>query len=125
MSEHDAPAGAAPPCEVVNKTPEEYAATLAKLGVAKVCNKKHRPTGSDEPFVLCEKTGGLATHSACGACSRTRSGKSHNRTSHGRSESRSRCPCASASPDTSARAPTYADNGARGQHDSSARPQTE
>lgn len=93
MSEHDAPAGAAPPCEVVNKTPEEYAATLAKLGVAKVCNKKHRPTGSDEPFVLCEKTGGLATHSACGACSRTRSGKSHNRTSHGRSESRSRCPC--------------------------------
>ena len=57
------------------------------------CNKKHWPTGSDEPFVLCEKTGGLATHSACGACSRTRSGKSHNRTSHGRSESRSRCPC--------------------------------
>ena len=61
---------AAPPFEVINKTPEEYAATLAKLSVAKVCNKKHRPSGSDEQFVLCESIAGLQSHQNCSGCQR-------------------------------------------------------
>jgi len=65
----------APPCEVVKKTKAEYDATLAKLGVAKVCEKKYRPTGSEEPFTLCETTTGVSKNSTCRTCQTERQGK--------------------------------------------------
>ena len=64
-----------PPFELVKKTPEAYAATLAKLGVAKVCNMAFRPTGSLGPFTLCEITAGLTKDSSCNDCKKTKRGR--------------------------------------------------
>lgn len=86
-AEAAAPSGgdsdAPPPCEVVKKTKAEYDATLAKLGVAKVCEKKYRRTGSEEPFTLCETTAGLTPNNTCHACRGDRAGKKM-RSSHGK-----------------------------------------
>lgn len=85
----------APPFEVVPKTKAEYDATLAKLGVDKVCEKKYRRTGSEEPFTLCETTTGLADHSTCDQCRKDRQGKAP-RSSHGKlggGIGRNCCPC--------------------------------
>ena len=60
--------------ELLKKTKQEYADTLKKLGVKKVCNQKYRPKGSDAPFVLCEATGGLSKNSTCRPCEK-RAGK--------------------------------------------------
>ena len=107
MSEDDEPVSAAgPQFEVVDKTPQEYRASLAAHGkmvtvrsrttkkektVLKVCNKKYRPAGSDEPFVLCESAEGLSANSACGHCRKTRKGVA---IKGGNPNSRSRCKCA-------------------------------
>lgn len=58
----------------MKKTKAEYEATLAKLGVDKVCNMTYRPTGSEGPFKLCEMTAGLTKDSTCSVCKRTRRG---------------------------------------------------
>ena len=73
----------APPFELVKKTKAEYAATLTKLGVDKVCEKKYRKTGSEEPFTLCETTTGLTKDSTCHTCKNDRRGKAA-RSSHGK-----------------------------------------
>ena len=79
-----------PPFELVKKSKEAYAATLAKLGVAKVCNMAYRPTGSYGPFTLCETTTGLTKDSTCSVCKRTRRGVEIN---HGSKVARNGCPC--------------------------------
>jgi hypothetical protein len=80
--EEEEAAAAAPPFEVVKKTKAEYDATLAKLGVAKVCEKKYRRTGSEEPFTMCE-TVNLGGHNMCDQCRKDRKGKAP-RSSHGK-----------------------------------------
>jgi len=65
----------APPFELVKKTKAEYKATLTKLGVDKVCEKKYRRTGSEEPFTMCETTTGVSKNSTCRTCQTERQGK--------------------------------------------------
>lgn len=65
--------------ELLKKTPREYADTLKKLDVEKVCNQKYRPKGSDAPFVLCETTTGLTKDSTCHKCKNDRRGKPRTR----------------------------------------------
>ena len=43
--------------KVEEKSPEEMAATLAKLGVEKVCNSRYRIKDSGDPWTLCEVIG--------------------------------------------------------------------
>ena len=74
--------------KVEEKSPEEMAATLAKLGVEKVCNSRYRIKDSGDPWTLCEVIG-LGKNRRCMTCF-----EKNNGTKRKRHLRRNSCPCA-------------------------------